>query len=62
MAADPSLIKDEAQVRLLARALFALSARHALAPLLATNHAHVITEEGWILGADHQTTVQKGLT
>lgn len=62
VAADPSLIKDEAQVRLLARALFALSARHALAPLLATNHAHVITEEGWILGADHQTTVQKGLT
>ena len=49
--ADPAPIKDEAQVRLLARALFALSQQNALAPLWIA--PEIAGEEGWILGAGH---------
>lgn len=47
-------IKDEAQVRLLARALWRLSSQGQLAPLFATPPAPVTTEEGWVLGAGFQ--------
>lgn len=57
-AADP--IPDRAQVRLLARALFNLSHRGHLAPLLAT--PAIAAEEGWILGAGHAPLLAKALT
>ncbi len=51
ITADPAAIKDEAQVRLLARALFILSQHNCrLAPLLDSPPC---AEEGWILGAGH---------
>jgi molybdopterin-guanine dinucleotide biosynthesis adapter protein len=46
-------IKDAAQVTLLARALFRLSAQGGLAPLLTQPNLPEIAEEGWILGAGH---------
>ena len=61
MAADPTLIKDRAQVRLLAQALFTLSQAGQLAPLFVTPAAPVTTEEGWILGAGQQTALQSAL-
>lgn len=53
VAADAGPIKDEAQVRLLSRALWRLSRAGGMAPLFATPAAPVTTEEGWILGAGH---------
>jgi len=58
--ADPAQIKDEAQVRLLARALFTLSQTHALAPLFATPPE--AAEEGWILGVGHQDALLGALS
>ncbi len=49
--ADPDTIKDRAQVRLLAQALYNLSRRGSLAPLFQTPAQ--AQEEGWILGAGH---------
>ena len=57
--ADPAEIKDEAQVRLLAQALFTLSQTHTLAPLFETPPE--AAEEGWILGAGHQTALLAAL-
>ncbi len=54
-------IKDEAQVRLLSRALFVLSQTQQVAPLFVTPPAPVTTEEGWILGADHAALLLKAL-
>jgi molybdopterin-guanine dinucleotide biosynthesis protein B len=51
-------IKDAAQVTLLARALFRLSAQGALAPLLAPPDDPRIAEEGWILGAGHEAALR----
>lgn len=51
---------DQAQVRLLSRALFALSQRDWLAPLLTA--PAIAAEEGWILGADHAALLQEALT
>ncbi len=59
VAADPSPIKDEAQVRLLAQALYTLSQRGTLAPLFES--PPIATEEGWILGAGHQAALQDAL-
>ncbi|TAG25557.1 MAG: hypothetical protein EAZ40_05560 [Rhodobacterales bacterium] len=56
-AADP--IPDRAQVRLLARALFNLSKRGQLAPLLTT--PPIAAEEGWILGAGHAPLLAEAL-
>jgi molybdopterin-guanine dinucleotide biosynthesis protein B len=53
--ADRAPIKDEAQVRLLARALFALSQTDALEPLFVTPSQAI--EEGWILGVGHQAAL-----
>lgn len=58
VTADPAPIKDEAQVRLLARALFTLAQQNRLAPLLDITSA----EEGWILGAGHTAALRGALT
>ncbi|MEO5615909.1 MAG: molybdopterin guanine dinucleotide synthesis [Cypionkella sp.] len=58
ITADPAPIKDEAQVRLLAQALFALSQQDRLAPLL---DAPSCAEEGWILGAGHTAALLAAL-
>jgi molybdopterin-guanine dinucleotide biosynthesis adapter protein len=51
-------IKDAAQVRLLAQALWALSAKGGLRDVL---DVPVQTEEGWILGAGHQAALEGAL-
>lgn len=53
VAADPSPIKDEAQVRLLSQALWRLAQAGQMGALLATPIGPVPREEGWILGAGH---------
>ena len=55
VAADGAPVRDEAQVRLLARAL----ARADLAPMLAV--PDVAREEGWILGAGHVDALEAAL-
>jgi hypothetical protein len=57
--ADPAAIKDEAQVRLLSRALFSLSQQDRLAPLFET--PSIAREEGWILGAGHAAALEAAL-
>ena len=52
-------IKDASQVRLLARALFALSAHDRLAPLFEVPPE--AQEEGWILGAGHALLLAEAL-
>lgn len=52
-------IKDEAQVRLLSRALWTLSKRNQLGPLFET--PEIAREEGWILGAGHQAALLAAL-
>ena len=59
VACDPAPIKDEAQVRLLARALWSLSHSGSLAPLFDT--PSVAQEEGWILGAGHVAALERAL-
>ena len=61
MTADAGLVKDRAQVRLLAQAVFTLSQAGRLAPLLITPGPPITTEEGWILGAGHQAALQGAL-
>lgn len=51
---------DQAQVRLLSRALYALAKADRLPPLLATPPE--ATEEGWILGATHAPLLAEALT
>lgn len=55
VAADAARVRDEAQVRLLARAL----ARVALAPLLTV--PDIAREEGWILGVGHVAALEAAL-
>jgi len=57
VAADGGAIKDEVQVRLLARALWRLSQAGRLGALFDVPGGDVVTEEGWILGAGHQATL-----
>ena len=59
VATDPATIKDEAQVRLLAQAIFKLSQSGGLAALLET--PAIAAEEGWILGAGHVAALQGAL-
>jgi len=61
VAADPATIKDEAQVRLLSRALWRLSQGERIAHLFATPGGVVTTEEGWILGAGHGQALEEAL-
>lgn len=60
LANAETLPADQAQVRLLSRALFNLSRRGRLAPLFDT--PPVAQEEGWILGADHAPLLAEALT
>ena len=67
LAADVAMLEnadglpaDQAQVRLLSRALYALSRAQSLAPLL--NAPPIAAEEGWILGATHTRLLQEALT
>jgi molybdopterin-guanine dinucleotide biosynthesis adapter protein len=53
LVAETPGIKDAAQVTLLARALYRLSAQGGLAPLFTPPPLPEIAEEGWILGAGH---------
>lgn len=59
VAADAAAIKDETQVRLLARALFNLSQQGRLGPLF--NVPAIAREEGWILGAGHAAALEAAL-
>lgn len=61
VAADSAAIKDAAQVRLLAQALWALSRAGRLAPLFATPGGAVTDDEGWILGAGHAGALEEAL-
>lgn len=54
-------IKDQAQVRLLARALQRLSETGQIASLFATPQAPVTTEEGWVLGAGFESALAGAL-
>jgi molybdopterin-guanine dinucleotide biosynthesis protein B len=60
LANAQGLPADQAQVRLLSRALYALAQRNRLAPLFATPPK--AAEEGWILGAGHAPLLEKALT
>jgi hypothetical protein len=60
VARDGGAIKDEVQVRLLARALFALARAGVLEPLFEV--PPVAREEGWILGAGHAGLLEAALT
>lgn len=60
VARDAAAIKDEAQVRLLARALWSLAQAGRLAPLFVV--PAVAQQEGWILGADHAALLAQALT
>ncbi|MBA3908504.1 MAG: molybdopterin guanine dinucleotide synthesis [Rhodobacter sp.] len=59
LANAEGLPADQAQVRLLSRALLALSDRDLLAPLLVA--PPIAAEEGWILGAGHAPLLQEAL-
>ena len=54
-------VKDQMQVRILARCLFELSRANRLSPLLHTPAGSVRTEEGWILGAGHMAALEGAL-
>jgi molybdopterin-guanine dinucleotide biosynthesis protein B len=59
-AMTPDGVKDALQVRLLARALWRLSARGGLGALLAAT-GPAAAEEGWILGAGHVPALRAAL-
>ncbi len=58
VAANPGVVVDDAQVRLLAQALFGLAVNDALTPLF---DAADFRAEGQILGAGHQTALRRAL-
>jgi hypothetical protein len=58
--AAAGIVKDRAQVRLLARSLHGLGRTGRIAPLFSPPDAP--TEEGWILGAGHQVLLHRALT
>ncbi|MBN8630780.1 MAG: molybdopterin guanine dinucleotide synthesis [Rhodobacterales bacterium] len=60
LANADGLTADQAQVRLLSRALFRLSCRDRLAPLF--DAPPEAAEEGWILGAGHAALLAEALT
>ena len=60
LANDEGLTADQAQVRLLARALYQLAQADRLTPLFGTPDA--AAEEGWILGAHHPALLAEALT
>jgi hypothetical protein len=60
VAKDADAIKDRAQVRLLARALWRLAHKKRLQAFFEV--PDVAREEGWILGAGHAALLNKALT
>ncbi len=60
LANADNLPADQAQVRLLSRALYALSRTEQLSPLFVT--PPIAAEEGWILGAGHAPLLAKALS
>jgi hypothetical protein len=60
VARDGAAIKDEAQVRLLAQSLFALSQTGQIAPLF--DAPAIAREEGWILGAGYAGLMEAALS
>ncbi|KAF0115827.1 MAG: molybdopterin-guanine dinucleotide biosynthesis protein B [Rhodobacteraceae bacterium] len=60
LANAEGLPADQAQVRLLSRALFRLARTHRLAPLF--DAPPEAAEEGWILGAQHAPLLAEALT
>jgi hypothetical protein len=61
VAADAAPIRDEVQVRLLARALWHLSQTGGLAALLCEPPVEVQRDEGWILGAGQVAALEAAL-
>lgn len=59
LANAAGMTADQAQVRLLSQALFRLSYKNALTPLLEAPSA--AQEEGWILGAGHASLLTEAL-
>jgi len=59
--ANSGCVKDQAQVNVLAKALFNLGRQGLLDSLLQTKGGAVVTEEGWILGADHAAALLAAL-
>ena len=59
--AGPGWVKDQMQVRLLAKALFLLGQTGNLTPLFARPGGTAATEEGWILGAGHAVALKAAL-
>lgn len=57
LVAQAGGIKDAAQVTLLARAFWRLSEQGALGPVLARPDSDDSDEEGWILGAGHESAL-----
>jgi hypothetical protein len=60
VAKDEDTIKDRAQVRLLARALWRLAQKGRLTAFFDV--PDIAREEGWILGAGHSALLAKALT
>lgn len=60
-AQGPGAIKDEVQVRLLARALWRLGRGEGLGAMLAAPPAACRAEEGWILGAEAPALLRAAL-
>ncbi len=58
VAAEPAAVKDEAQVRVLARALARLSDNHDLGALFGAAPEDAGREEGWILGAGAEASLR----
>jgi molybdopterin molybdotransferase len=57
-ARDPDLVRDAAQVRLLAAALLRLSRSGDLARLFAVDHHPAARREGWILGVGAEAVLR----
>jgi len=57
--ADPSPVKDQAQTRLLSRALWTLAQQNQLQPLF--DCPPIAREEGWILGAGYEAALESAL-
>lgn len=60
-AADPAMVRDAAQVTLLAKALRAMDRAGTLPPLFAPPPPEALPEEGWIFGLGHGATLMRHL-
>lgn len=60
-AADPDMVRDAAQVTLLAHALHAMDRAGTLPPLFAPPPPQALPEEGWIFGLGHGADLMRHL-